>query len=171
MENFIKSSEAIPPTPHSLYSGQYQHPGIEKRPMNMAYPETIEMTNLSTAQAGNGPPHEDNANGLRNRLLPDPFANNTLARQLKRHHITGIAFSAAVGIGLFQTSGQIITVGGSVGALVAFLFAGLVILSVMRSLAELISVRPVPDALTDFPSVFVDEALGFAVGVVYWRVE
>lgn len=81
---------------------------------------------------------------------------------------TGIAFSGCVGIGLFQTSGQIIALGGPVGALLAFFFAGLVIFSVMRSLAELVSVRPVKGAIIDYPNVFVDEALGFAVGIMYW---
>lgn len=38
----------------------------------------------------------------------------------------------------------------------------------MRSLAEMVSVRPVAGALLDYPHNFVDEALGFAVGVTYW---
>lgn len=80
----------------------------------------------------------------------------------------GIAFSGAVGIGLYQTSGQIIALAGPVGALIAYLFAGLTIFSVMRSLAEMASIRPVAGAIMDFPDVFVDEALGFAVGVLYW---
>ena len=80
----------------------------------------------------------------------------------------GIAFSGAVGTGLFQTSGQIIAMGGPVGALIAFLFAGLIIFAVMRSLAEMASVRPVSGAIMDYPDVFVDEALGFAVGLMYW---
>ena len=54
------------------------------------------------------------------------------------------------------------------GALLAYLFAGLTIFAVMRSLAELASVRPVAGAIMDFPDVFVDEALGFAVGLMYW---
>lgn len=69
---------------------------------------------------------------------------------------------------MFQTSGQIIALGGPAGALIAFVFAGLVIVSVMRSLAEMVSVRPVKGAIMDYPDVFVDEALGFAVGVSYW---
>ena len=81
---------------------------------------------------------------------------------------TGIAFSGAVGIGLFQTSGQIIALGGPVGAILAYLFAGLTIFAVMRSLAEMASVRPVSGAIMDYPDVFVDEALGFAVGIMYW---
>ena len=81
---------------------------------------------------------------------------------------TGIAFSGAVGIGLFQLSGEIITLSGPVGALLAYLFAGLTIFAVMRSLAEMASVRPVSGALMDYPSVFIDEALGWTVGFIYW---
>ncbi|MCJ1265707.1 Cationic amino acid transporter 2 [Lobaria immixta] len=96
------------------------------------------------------------------------FAKDCLDRRLKRHHITGIAFSGAVGIGLFQSSGEIIVLGGPVGALLAYIFAGLVVFSVMRSLAEMASVQPVRGALMDYPHTFVDEALRFAVGVMYW---
>ena len=102
--------------------------------------------------------------------------NNTMSRvvlhqtntKTARSFWTGIAFSGAVGIGLFQTSGQILALSGPVGTLLAFLFAGLTIFAVMRSLAEMASVRPVSGALMDFPRVFVDEALGFAVGFMYW---
>lgn len=62
------------------------------------------------------------------------------------------------------------SIGGPVGALIAFIFAGLVIFSVMRSLAEMVSVRPVKGAIMDYPDVFVDEALGFAVGITYWLI-
>ncbi|KAM0799181.1 amino acid permease/ SLC12A domain-containing protein [Usnea florida] len=117
------------------------------------------------------------------RVGHDVFRNDRLDRKLKRRHITGkssdkycmksadqlgIAFSGAVGIGLFSTSGQTIALGGPVGALLAFFFAGLVMVSVMRSLAEMVSVRPVKGAIMDYPGVFVDEALGFAVGLLYW---
>lgn len=118
------------------------------------------------------------------RVGHEVFKHDQLDRMLKRHHITGesllylpaisivehvgIAFSACVGIGLFSTSGQIIALGGPVGALLAFFFASLIIFSVMRSLAEMVSVRPVKGAIMDYPTVFVDEALGFTVGLLYW---
>ena len=122
---------------------------------------------------------------LLGKLSHEIFKYDCLDRTLKQHHVTGIrtpdlhkrparlswtgiAFSAAVGIGLFQTSGQIIALSGPVGALLAYLFAGLTIIAVMRSLAEMASVRPVSGALMDYPGVFVDEALGFAVGFMYW---
>lgn len=71
---------------------------------------------------------------------------------------------------MFQSSGEIIALGGPVGILLAYFFAGLVVFSVMRSLAEMASVRPVKGALMDYPHTFVDEALGFAVGIMYWSV-
>jgi amino acid transporter len=32
----------------------------------------------------------------------------------------------------------------------------------------MVSVRPLSGALMDYPHTYVDEALGFAVGVTYW---
>ena len=58
---------------------------------------------------------------------------------------------------MLQSSGEIIAMGGPVGALLAFLFASLIIFSVMRCLAEMVSVRPVQGALMSFPADFVDE--------------
>ncbi|KAL8951015.1 MAG: hypothetical protein Q9222_002991 [Ikaeria aurantiellina] len=106
--------------------------------------------------------------GFLGRLSHDVFKQDSLARQLDSHHITGIAFSSVVGIGIYQTSGEVIALGGPVGALLAFIFVALVIFSVMRCLAEMVSVRPVTAPLIDFPHTFVDEALGFAVGIMYW---
>jgi len=40
----------------------------------------------------------------------------------------------------------------------------------MRSLAEMVSVRPFSGALLDFPATFIEPALGFAVGVTYWYI-
>ncbi|KAL8681430.1 MAG: hypothetical protein Q9186_002435 [Xanthomendoza sp. 1 TL-2023] len=120
-----------------------------------------------------GPPKlldnaDDRGSGVLGWLNYEVFRKDCLDRKLERHHITGIAFSGAVGIGIFQTSGEIIALGGPVGALLAFIFAGLVIFSVMRCLAEMVSVRPVSAPLIDFPHTFVDEALGFTVGIMYW---
>lgn len=111
---------------------------------------------------------DDRSSGVLGWLSHEVFRKDCLDRKLEKHHITGIAFSGAVGIGLFSTSGEIIALGGPVGALLAFIFAALVVFSVMRCLAEMVSVRPVTAPLIDFPHTFVDEALGFTVGVMYW---
>ncbi|MCJ1283638.1 Cationic amino acid transporter 2 [Xylographa opegraphella] len=99
------------------------------------------------------------------------FEHDRLDRKLKRHHITSIAFSGTVGIGLFVTSGELIGIAGSAGSVIAFAVAGIVIVCVMRTLAELVSVRPLSGALIDYPHTFVDPALGFAVGVMYWLAQ
>ena len=75
-----------------------------------------------------------------------------------------------MGIGLFVTSGQLIGLSGSAGSVISFAVAGFVIIAVMRTLAEMVSVRPLSGALIDFPHTFVDPALGFAVGIMYWCV-
>ncbi|KAI4288384.1 MAG: hypothetical protein L6R35_002346 [Caloplaca aegaea] len=110
----------------------------------------------------------DRNSGVLGWLSYEVFRKDMLDRKLESHHITGIGFSGAVGIGLFSTSGEIIALGGPVGAFLAFIFAGLVIFSVMRCLAEMVSVRPVTAPLIDFPHTFVDEALGFTAGLMYW---
>jgi len=82
--------------------------------------------------------------------------------------LIAIAFSGTVGIGIFVTTGELIGISGSLGCVVSFIGAAFIIIPVMRTLAELVSVRPVSGALFDYPHTFVDEALGFAVAISYW---
>lgn len=139
------------------------------RGVSKIFPPVRTTVDLDDESSQDVPTNSENfgrkvADTLSDRL----FKKDCLDRKLERHHITGIAFSGAVGIGIYQTSGEIIALGGPVGALLAYIFAGLVIFSVMRCLAEMVSVRPVKGPLMDFPHTFVDPALGFAVGVTYW---
>jgi len=83
---------------------------------------------------------------------------------------TGIAFSGTVGMGIWTNTGELISISGSAGCVIAYTVSAFLVTAVMRSLAELVSVRPFAGALMDFPSTFVDPALGFAVGVTYWYV-
>jgi amino acid permease len=80
----------------------------------------------------------------------------------------GIAVSGTVGAGLFITLGEVIGLAGSLGGLLAYIFAGLVVASVMLCLSEMVSHRSVAGALFDYPSLYVDPALGFATGISYW---
>ena len=66
---------------------------------------------------------------------------------------------------------ELIGMAGSPGTMIAYLLTGLIIVGVMRSLAELVSCRPVAGALIDYPDTFVDEALGFSTGVSYWLAQ
>lgn len=99
------------------------------------------------------------------------FHRDYLDRALERHHITSIAISGTIGMGLFVTSGELIAIAGSGGCVLGFILASFVVVGVMRSLAELVSVRPLSGALIDYPHTFVDPALGFAVAVTYWLAQ
>ncbi|KAI9700276.1 MAG: Cationic amino acid transporter 2 [Candelina mexicana] len=92
----------------------------------------------------------------------------SLDRTLRRHQITGIAISGTIGTGFFINCGDFIGLSGSVGVILSYLFAGLIVTAVMLCLSEMVSVRPVPGAIFEYPKLYVDPALGFAVGFTYW---
>lgn len=106
--------------------------------------------------------------GVLDHIYPWIFHYDYLDRVLERHHITSIAISGTIGIGLFVTSGELIAIAGSGGCVLGFVLASFIVVGVMRSLAELVSVRPLSGALIDYPHTFVDPALGFAVAVTYF---
>ena len=81
---------------------------------------------------------------------------------------TGIAISAIIGMGLFIRTGSIISLAGSLGSLISYTVAGLVVASVMLCMSEMVSIRSTPGAIFEYPQRYVDPALGFAVGVIYW---
>jgi yeast amino acid transporter len=93
--------------------------------------------------------------------------------KLTQHQLTssaGIALSGTIGIGLFINSGELLGLSGSVGIILSYLFGGLIVMAVMMCLAEMVSVRPVPGAIFEYPKLYVDPALGYAVGFIYWFV-
>ncbi|KAH8597738.1 amino acid permease/ SLC12A domain-containing protein [Bisporella sp. PMI_857] len=101
------------------------------------------------------------------RLIRKTFHYGELDRVLERPHIAAIAFSGTVGAGIFVTSGELIGISGSVGCVISYICAAFIIIPVMRTIAELMAIRPTSGALMDYPHTFVDPALGFAVGVTY----
>jgi amino acid transporter len=51
----------------------------------------------------------------------------------------------------------------------SFAFVGVLALSVMMSIAEMVSIRPMLfGEMSGFVTEFVDVELGVAVGIVYW---
>lgn len=71
-------------------------------------------------------------------------------------------------MGLFLNAGEFLGLSGALGLILAYLFASLVVVAVMVCLAEMVSVRPVPGAIFEYPKLYVDPALGYAVGFIYW---
>lgn len=91
-----------------------------------------------------------------------------LQRGLKAHHLQFLAIGGTIGTGLFIGSGTALATSGPVGTLIAFIFVGTIVYSVMVSLGEMASYIPVPGSFTVYASRFVDPSLGFAMGWIYW---
>ncbi len=91
-----------------------------------------------------------------------------LQRGLHSHHLQFLAIGGTVGTGLFLGSGEALATSGPVGCLIAFIFVGTIVYSVMVSLSEMAAYIPVTGSTTVYASRFVDPSLGFATGWIYW---
>jgi amino acid transporter len=91
-----------------------------------------------------------------------------LQRNLSSRHLQFVAIGGTVGTGVFIASGGSIATAGPVGALLAYIFVGTLVYSVMLSLAEMATYLPIAGAFTQYAARFVDPSLGFAMGWIYW---
>jgi aromatic amino acid permease len=94
-------------------------------------------------------------------------APTALGTGLRRRHVTMLAISGAIGAGLFVGTGAGIHAAGP-AILISYALAGLLMVLVMRMLAEMAAARPDSGSF----SVYAEQALGrwagFAVGWLYW---
>ncbi|KAK9461924.1 amino acid permease-domain-containing protein [Lipomyces oligophaga] len=91
-----------------------------------------------------------------------------LKRALRTRHIQMIAVGGVLGNGLFVGSGKILGNSGPLGTILGFLFTGCIVFSVMVSFGEMVALIPIAGGISAFGSRFVDDSLGFALGVCYW---
>ncbi|KAJ5721535.1 Arginine permease CAN1 [Penicillium malachiteum] len=91
-----------------------------------------------------------------------------LKRKLKSRHLQMIAIGGTIGTGLFISSGEALAHAGPVGALIAYIFIGSIVFSVMTSLGEIATYLPIPGAFTSYATRLIDPSLGFAMGWIYW---
>ncbi|OGE52341.1 hypothetical protein PENARI_c010G07051 [Penicillium arizonense] len=98
-----------------------------------------------------------------------PEANpGELKRKLKSRHLQMIAIGGTIGTGLFISSGTAIAYSGPAGALIAYIFVGSIVYSVMSSLGEVATYIPIPGAFTSYAARLIDPSLGFSMGWIYW---
>ncbi|MDT7600301.1 MAG: permease [Pseudonocardiales bacterium] len=90
-----------------------------------------------------------------------------LRRTLKRRHMNLIALGGVIGAGLFVGSGVVIHATGP-AAIVSFLIAGAIIVSVMRMLAEMAVARPAVGSFYAYTREALGPRAGFLVGWMYW---
>ncbi|CZT21820.1 probable amino acid transporters [Ramularia collo-cygni] len=92
----------------------------------------------------------------------------TLDRKLKSRHIQFLALSGAIGTGLFVGSGQVLSLAGPLSAWIAYTITGFNLFCVINSLGEMATYLPIPGAVPVYAAMFVDPALGFALGWNYY---
>jgi GABA permease len=80
---------------------------------------------------------------------------NALSPGLKNRHVTMISIAGVIGAGLFIGSGKAIATAGP-GVLLAYLFAGLLVVLVMRMLGEMAAANPDSGSF----STYSDRAIG-----------
>src|SRR5579859_1819066 len=92
---------------------------------------------------------------------------NELSRSLKRRHLTMISIGGIIGAGLFVSSSTSIIAGGP-ASFISYAICGLLILLVMRMLAEMATALPKVRSFTEFARAGLGEGAGFVVGWLYW---
>jgi GABA permease len=94
-------------------------------------------------------------------------AGEQLARSLKSRHVAMITFGGIIGAGLFVGSSTAIS---TIGPAVVFSYAlaGLLVLLVMRMIAEMAMAMPGAQTFADFAREGIGPWAGYMVGWLYW---
>ncbi|CAH0042244.1 unnamed protein product [Clonostachys rhizophaga] len=88
--------------------------------------------------------------------------------RLKARHVQFIALGGSIGTGLFLGIGAALTKAGPLSLLLGYTLTGFAIYGMLRSLGEMATWLPLPGAIPQFCTRYVDPALGFAVGWNTW---
>jgi GABA permease len=110
------------------------------------------------------PQHES---GVIPSSTSEPASAPALSRALANRHVTMISIGGIIGAALFVgSSTAIANIGPAV--VLSYLLAGVMILLVMRMLAEMASVLPGTRSFTDFARAGLGDCAGFVTGWLYW---
>ena len=94
-------------------------------------------------------------------------ATPTLKKALSQRQLTMIAIGGVIGAGLFVGSGVVIGDTGP-GAFITYGLAGVLIIMVMRMLAEMAVANPSTGSFADYARAAMGNWAGFSVGWLYW---
>ncbi|CRL23545.1 Amino acid/polyamine transporter I [Penicillium camemberti] len=128
--------------------------------------DTKTSANTISAESDNAFQDTKEADAEQNHA--DTSTPGELKRKLKSRHLQMIAIGGTIGTGLFISSGTAIAESGPAGALIAYIFVGSIVYSVMSSLGEVATYIPIPGAFTSYAARLIDPSLGFSMGWIYW---
>lgn len=90
-----------------------------------------------------------------------------LGKGLKTRHLTMMGLGSAIGAGLFLGTGVGISVAGP-AILLAYIFAGLIVVFVMQMLGEIAAARPASGSFSTYGQMAFGHWAGFMLGWMYW---
>ena len=94
-------------------------------------------------------------------------AGTELQAGLRDRHVTMISIAGVIGAGLFVGSGTAIATAGP-AVLLSYLFAGTLVVLVMRMLGEMAAAQPDSGSFSTYADRSIGPWAGFTVGWLYW---
>ncbi|RZT88562.1 gamma-aminobutyrate:proton symporter (AAT family) [Pseudonocardia sediminis] len=101
------------------------------------------------------------------RTGTDTGAGTELQAGLRDRHVTMISIAGVIGAGLFVGSGTAISTAGP-AVLLSYLFAGALVVLVMRMLGEMAAAQPDSGSFSTYADRSIGPWAGFTVGWLYW---
>ncbi|RHW36853.1 amino acid permease [Lysinibacillus yapensis] len=87
---------------------------------------------------------------------------------MKSRHLFMLSLGGVIGTGLFLNAGYTINQAGPGGALIGYIFGGLILYMVMICLGELAVYMPVSGSFQTYASKFINPSAGFSLGWMYF---
>ncbi|WP_318614832.1 amino acid permease [Sporosarcina sp. YIM B06819] len=94
--------------------------------------------------------------------------HNQLNRSMKSRHLFMLSLGGVIGTGLFLNAGYTINQSGAGGALLGYLFGGLILYMVMVCLGELAVHMPVTGSFQTYATRYISPSAGFSLGWMYF---
>ncbi|WP_019122628.1 amino acid permease [Brevibacillus massiliensis] len=101
-------------------------------------------------------------------MTDQDLQQNQLKRSMKSRHLFMLSLGGVIGTGLFLNAGYTIHEAGAGGALLSYLFGGLILYLVMVCLGELAVYMPVTGSFQTYASKFISPSAGFSLGWMYF---
>ncbi|MDN6090064.1 MAG: amino acid permease, partial [Enterobacterales bacterium] len=92
---------------------------------------------------------------------------NSLGGGLKSRHVTMLSIAGVIGASLFVGSGVAISQAGP-AVLLSYLFAGLLVLLIMRMLGEMAVASPDTGSFSTYAERSIGKWAGYTIGWLYW---